>query len=264
MIVMFDSVDLTQIPTDPQAVAGYTSGSWPTYPELVRRFDRSDTRVVSIAVSAEHDAEVLDVEPFDARNSDAVNWYRRQAAKNPVFWPAFYSDLDNMPSLLRVLAAAGISRSEYRVFTAHYTYKPHLCGPQCGLSATTADATQWSDHALGRNLDESLCAESFFAPRSTPKPPPVPKIDVHHYDRFSKGRYNYDGRILVERDIVERYDKLANHPTSVNREQRHLLRQDMVVLRRLIWHYASATKPISWNVEHRGWRWNQLWARTAP
>ena len=39
----------------------------------------------------------------------------------------------------------------------------HPVASACGFGMTgKADATQYSDHALGKNLDASICAPTFF------------------------------------------------------------------------------------------------------
>lgn len=158
--VMFDSINLDQIPADAPAVAGYVGGNWPTYAQLAKRFPKA--RRLSIAVASSQDAECLDVEPGDATNDTAPRWVQRQLARG-VKKPVVYTSASNVKALLASLAVHGIQRSEIRLWTAHYTFHPHVCGPQCGFGiATTADATQWTDKALGRNLDQSLCARSFW------------------------------------------------------------------------------------------------------
>jgi hypothetical protein len=159
---MFDSVDVSQLPADAAAVAGYTAGSWPTYPTLLKSFPHA--HVLSIAIGSGYDADCLDVEPGDATPAVAAAWVKRQLLRG-VKRPVVYTSVSGMDSLLATLAAAGIKRSQVRVWTAHYTFSAHLCGPRsCGqLRSTTADATQWTDKALGRNLDESLLAPGFFA-----------------------------------------------------------------------------------------------------
>lgn len=159
--VMFDSITLDQIPASAPAVAGYVGGNWPTYNELASRFPGA--RRLSIAVSSREDAECLDVEPGDATPAVAAGWVKRQLARG-VKKPVVYSSVSGMDALLAELARAGISRNQIRVWTAHYSFTPHLCGPHsCGqLHSTTADATQWTDSALGRNLDESVTTLAFW------------------------------------------------------------------------------------------------------
>jgi hypothetical protein len=63
-IQMFDSVDVATVPNNPQAVAGYVGGHWPTYNSLVQKFPKSHH--LSIAVNSGEDAECLDIENGDA------------------------------------------------------------------------------------------------------------------------------------------------------------------------------------------------------
>lgn len=157
---MYDSVNPNEIPPGAVAVAGYTSGHWPTYPELVRRFPKA--RKLSIAVNAQHDATCLDVEPGDATNAQAPGWVRRQQRRG-VKRPVLYTSVSNAGALLSELQRNGIRRGEVRLWTAHYNRTPHLCSPSCGFGmSTVADATQYHDKALGRNLDVSLCAPGFL------------------------------------------------------------------------------------------------------
>lgn len=159
--VMFDSVSIEEIPKNADAVAGYTAGNWPTYWELVKLFPHA--QVLDIAIAASYDATCLDIETGDATPAEAPAWVRRQHQRG-VKRPVVYCSASGMDELLALLKAAGIGRHQVRVWTAHYTFAPHVCGPHsCGeLQSTTADATQWTDQALGRNLDQSLVREGFF------------------------------------------------------------------------------------------------------
>lgn len=165
-LTMFDSIDLSQIPKDAEAVAGYTSGRWPTFNEIPARFPHAHH--LSIAVTAEHDADCLDIEAGDARPDQAALWVRRQDARG-IRKPVVYCSVSQANTLVGLLAASGVPRNHYRLWTAHYTGKPHLCSQLCfaGLK-TVADATQYTDKALGRNLDASLVSDGFF---TAPKPP---------------------------------------------------------------------------------------------
>jgi hypothetical protein len=159
-LMMYDSVTVGEIPRSATAVAGYVNGHFVTFPSLEQRFPSAHR--MSIAVSSAADAECLDVEPGDATNEVAPAWVKRQIQRG-VKRPVIYTSLSNAASLLHALAGAGIKRGDIRLWTAHYTFKPHRCTPACGFGFnTTADATQWTNHSLGRNLDESLCDDSFF------------------------------------------------------------------------------------------------------
>ena len=169
-LTMFDSVDVTEIPMDAKAVAGYVNGKWPTYWTLVTQFPHAEK--VSIAVTADRDADCLDVERGDATPDEAPGWVKRQIARG-VQRPIVYASVSRAPELLVILRLHGITRSKIRLWTAHYTHE-HLCDYRCGL-LKRADATQWTDRALGRNLDASLVGPTFF-----PSPKPVDKVALRH------------------------------------------------------------------------------------
>jgi acetyl-CoA acetyltransferase len=158
--IMYDSVDLAQIPGDAPAVAGYVGGHWPTYVQLARRFPHA--RRLSIAVNASEPAETLDVEAGDARPDQAPAWVRQQIARG-VRRPVVYGAVSQMQEIVNLLTQAGLRRQDYRLWSAHFTGRPHVCGPACGFGMRElADATQYTDKALGRVLDESLTTAGFW------------------------------------------------------------------------------------------------------
>lgn len=168
LITMYDAITVDAIPPDAIAAAGYVDGAWPTAALLAGRFPH----VLTVAVSAAHDADCLDIETGDANPESAASWYLRQRARG-ISRPALYASASVMQaSVVPVIEAAGIIRSAVRLWSAHYTGKPHICGPaSCGAMSIEADGTQWTDTALGRDLDESLLLGGFFG---TPAPAPAP------------------------------------------------------------------------------------------
>src|SRR6266446_1131884 len=151
---MYDSTRLDQIPLDAPAVAGYIGGRFQTFSKLLVLFPKA--KHLSIAVASRFDADCLDVEPGDAPPLFAPAWVKRQQVRG-VKRPVVYTSVSGAQSLLDLLAKNGISRNAIRLWTAHYTHVEHLCGPQCGFGMkTVADATQWTNKALGRELDQSL------------------------------------------------------------------------------------------------------------
>ena len=162
--ILYDSIDVTQIPLDAPAVAGYVNGSWATWPSLAVKFPRAQR--LSIAVTAASDADCLDIEAGDATVADAPGWYARQKTRGAAR-PCFYASASVMGALVNTLQAAGISRSLVRLWSAHYgsSLGAHVCAPAtCGEVPIPMDGTQWTSMALGRNLDQSLVADDFFAP----------------------------------------------------------------------------------------------------
>ena len=230
-VKMYDSVTVDEIPSDAPAVAGYVNGRFVTFPTLERRFPRAHH--VSIAVSSSADAECLDVEPGNATNEVAPAWVERQARRG-VKHPVIYTSLSNAASLLDTLARAGIKRSDIRLWTAHHTDKPHRCSPACGFGlTTTADATQWTKHALGRNLDESLCDDSFFG--------------VHEI-RFTRN----------ERRTIDLIQKLRSRPpTPARRAAIEARRATLLVYRAKL---RAAAKLSGWDVADRRARYQAILA----
>ena len=163
-VVMWDDVTVSLFPrlasTSPDAVAGYRDGRFANEQQLARAFPNH--RHLWIVVNAADNADCLDIERGDATPAQAPTWVKRQHARG-VKRPVLYCSISAAPAVLEQLAAAGIHRPEIRLWSAHYTGRPHICGPQtCGFSNIVADATQWTSRAFNRDLDESLCSPDFF------------------------------------------------------------------------------------------------------
>ncbi len=159
---MFDSAYNDQFPDDPEAVAGYVDGGLgdqPNYEWLAGHFPAA--RHLSIALVPGDDADVLDIETGAAVSSDAAAWHARQLAAGAAR-PCFYANASTMEELL-LPAISSLPRSSYRLWSAHYTGEAHICGPSsCHALSVSADGTQWTSSALGRDLDQSLLAAGFF------------------------------------------------------------------------------------------------------
>jgi len=223
-ITMYDSVDVSQIPVTAEAVAGYTTGLYPTFPVLAQRFPHA--HLLSIAVDSGEDADCLDVETGDGTPADAPAWYRRQIKLGKKL-PCFYANSSTMPSVVAALTKSGIPRSQYRVWTAHYTGVPHI--------EPGSDATQWYDKALGRNLDISWCKDTFFASAS---------------DTWQPGD---------EVNWCREWDKIIARKTLAAHLRRLYLRSRMLLRRRAITKAAHRT---GWSIANRLYRYNQLRNRT--
>lgn len=159
---MYDAVTLSNIPSHPFAVAGYTAGRYTTWPSLLRDFPAAHH--ISIAIQASLHADCLDVEPGDAVPSQAGTWALadiRAGFKRP----CLYSDLSEMPAVRASLAAAGLTRSRYLLWLAWYRFTPGL--------VSGYDAVQWTDRALGRSLDESTVTLDFLTIAQPPYVAPI-------------------------------------------------------------------------------------------
>lgn len=159
-IVMFDSVDTPLLPAGNFAYAGYVDGRFANYNAIRARFPKA--HVLSIAVFARDDAECLDIETGDATPAQAAGWVARQFLRG-VSRPCLYSSASVMHEIIAALKLAGIPRNTLRLWSAHYTFTSHVCGPSsCGEMGTDADGTQWTDRSGGINLDESVLRDDFF------------------------------------------------------------------------------------------------------
>lgn len=250
-LTMYDSVTISEIPADPEAVAGYVSGSFTNYDALVAAFPKAFH--LSIATFDGAIARCLDVEPGDAVNGQAPAWFRIAVTHLSGEKPVLYTSASNVQPLIDVMAGAGIARSEYFVWSAHYTNVPHICAPS-GCGYPQADATQYTDTALGRNLDASLVSDPFFGSKPKPKPKPDP------YDRFQTGPFDSPWGKLDERAVVKDYDRLRQHGV-LNRQKLKPVRAQLRFLADRVWTVAHNPlvhgKP-TWDQFYRGWRFQQL------
>ena len=205
---MIDSIESPQTTGTPipqailtaQAVAAYIAGnSWPTYgpyaaarPDLVKA-----GRLVSITLTASARARCLDIESGGATAGQAPGWFKFRADTTEGL-PILYTFASNVSTVVNTMASAGISRDRYLIWSAHYTFTPHICAPGvCGFPQ--ADGTQYTDRVAG-NCDGSLMGPQCF--RSTPTPtPPEGTVAI-------AAAQNQDGRLAV---FVELADGSVKH-----------------------------------------------------
>jgi hypothetical protein len=154
---MFDDTDVALLPSGYTAYAGYVDGIYANVSAIRSRFPGA--HVLAIDVNASNiGANCLDVEPGDATNAAALVWTKAKLSSR-TGTPVLYTSAGNAQSLINVLAAGGVSRSQYLLWSAHYNGVEHICG-QDGYPQ--ADGTQFTDTAMGRSLDESEVNSSFF------------------------------------------------------------------------------------------------------
>lgn len=176
---MYDSVDVGQIPATAAMVAGYVDGHWPTAQLLSQRFPRA-RRVTITVLGGDLTANVVDIETGDCNPTSGVAWAKRKvvAGKGQ---PTPYTNLSTLAAVLHQIDAQGLPRTT-PIWTAHYTGRPHLCGAACfaGLGLPWQPhvvATQYTDKALGKNLDASLVAD--YWPGVDPAPKPAAPVYVY-------------------------------------------------------------------------------------
>lgn len=181
-ILMFDDVNVSLLPPGYTAYAAYGDGRYENASAVKARFPNAHILVIDVRGSY-HNGDVLDIEKGDATNADAVAWFNARKGKTVATdKPVFYTSASNVSALVTLLAAHGITRSQYLIWSAHYGRGNHICSPStCGYPQ--ADGTQWTSSAMGKSLDESTVNEWFF------KVPPRPTVNItkaivalDHYD----------------------------------------------------------------------------------
>ncbi len=252
-LLMLDCVDVHAVAgLKFYALAGYAGGSWPTFAPEVAAYPAlaKANRVLSYAVNVTEDAELADCETGDLTVAQVRDiWLPRQFGRK-VWRPGVYANLSRWrdEGLQDALAHYG---SQIRRIVADWTYVegPVLSGFDC---------QQFSDHYANRNVDGNSCLPSFFAPTAQP-----PHVNHPHYDWFSDGLFpTHKWGHLNERKTVEHYDQLRLHPDKhvielhVSKAHlRWLAERDLFEAKHGSPH---ANHRPSWDVDHRGWRYQQL------
>jgi peptidoglycan hydrolase-like protein with peptidoglycan-binding domain len=180
MGTMFDTVNdpartFAGLPVE--AVAAYGNGRFANFAAAKREFPRA--HLLEIDVSGQGIGNAGDFEPGDMAYSSAGRW-AKQRLDAGVWRPVLYFSVSNWQAVFQSLNAAGVPRSKVRIWTAHYTGRPHLCSSACNRAVSgTADATQWgspdargtlpSPYA-GHNVDVSITANDFWSDTAPPPP----------------------------------------------------------------------------------------------
>lgn len=137
--VMYDAIRPTLIPDPaPAVVAGYVGGAWPSWhgyidtngvsvPSVRTLFPRAVH--VSVAVSPDLDAHVLDCERFDATPVQCPAWAVRQRARGSVAY--VYMNASTWPSVVAAFDAAHVPQPQYWV--ADYSSAPIIPPGAAGL-----------------------------------------------------------------------------------------------------------------------------------
>lgn len=114
MRFMYDSINVARLPATAKMFAGYVNGRWPTFNTLRAAYPRATC--ISIAVTVDVDADVLDVEKGDAYPTQAPAWVVRQ--RNRGATPTVYCSLNTWPEVKQAFADAGVDEPLYWI--AHY------------------------------------------------------------------------------------------------------------------------------------------------
>jgi hypothetical protein len=193
------------------------------------------------------DADILDIEKFDASPATFPGWAKNYKGSLPL--PAGYCSASLIAVVVSVMLDHGWKRDQFLIQSAHYGAGQHICGPgTCGFPQ--ADSTQWADKGRhGQNTDLTIYADHFFGPEPPPKPDP-------HYAWFDTQKRLVLGG-MSEVALVREYDRLRamQHP---NKARLAALRVRLRVGASRLWLIAHAERPPSWGKFYRGMRREQL------
>jgi hypothetical protein len=271
--LMQDTVTPSVIPPDPWAVAGYgIGGSWPDYPALVSLFPQAHHLKISPTPGHGDDFDAVDSESRDYAPQEAAEEIPKLKPPN-LLLPCGYASASAVEELIDLTVSQGLKREQFFVWSAHYNFVPHICGPGA-CEYPKADFTQFTDHEFALNIDGSMVpAVGIFRDTVKPKPP----VDPHHYLWFASsvekgglpgGPFKDLGKWkeLDERHTVKKYDTAMMHPHLHEHELDDLKDQCHALAIRINTkaHEQAKGGLVPWNDFRRfGWREQQLLHRAA-
>lgn len=109
---LYDGITASEVPGDGWGVAGYVDGRWPDFAALESRFPH--VQHISITVSAQGTATVLDVEQDDATPAQAPGWAARMRARG-IAHPVVYMNSATWQTVKDEFAAQGVAPPLYWV-----------------------------------------------------------------------------------------------------------------------------------------------------
>lgn len=246
-LAMYDSTTVSALPRSASVVAGYTSGWWPTFPSLASAFPNAYR--ISIAVNASHYAQCLDVEPGDATPAQVAGWITADKAHG-YSKPCVYSSLSEWAQIRAAVSSATLA-GVYK-WDADWTYSAHL---DAGY-----DATQWTDHYNGTNVDASTVTYA-FAGKTAPKPNVTPATAME-YQRYDATVRHFGNTTARERNTVQQWDK-SRCENPVRRAVCKSSRNHLQKLRKRLLNLHAAGR--AWSKPAKPWpagpRNQQMWKR---
>lgn len=167
-----DSVTASSLARGKAVYAGYYNGSFANLTTIANRVGPGPI-IVSVSPNGANGARAIDIESGDAVPSDAPRFWHNSNHGGTGYGqkdegiPIFYTSAGDVQSVINYLTWAGISRSKYLIWSAHWIGY-HICGESvCGYPQ--ADATQYSDAGY---VDNDVWYSYCFSGATTTSPPP--------------------------------------------------------------------------------------------
>lgn len=200
MRTMYDGITPGRLPHGGQLYASYVDGHWPNYRQLATTSAAIGAVHVSIAVDPAHDAQVLDVELYDATPAQAVPWAVRQRRRGQV--PTVYSNTSTWPAIRAAFKAAGVALPQW--WAANYSLTKNSPLP-AGAIALQYDSQP--------GYDTSHVA-AFWPGVDKPKPTPKPTAKPRHVVRAEDTLYSIAKGWHVSLAALEHANPHAGHPAG--------------------------------------------------
>lgn len=161
-----DSISATGMSGGLFFYCGYGAGSFTNFGEVTARFPGK--KYISI-VPFVATGDCLDVEPGDAVPANCPSFVRDNPHPAHTAKPVIYTSAGDVQAVIDALSAAGIQRTAYIIWSAHWIGQ-HICSPaSCGYPQ--ADMTQYASNA---NFDSD---EAFtWVWNTTPVTPQFPMM----------------------------------------------------------------------------------------
>jgi hypothetical protein len=151
--------------------AGYYNGTFANLTGIAQ-WVGPNAIIVGVSPNGANGARCIDVEPGDATPSACPAFYHNSNHGGPGYGqndngkPIIYTSAGDIQSVINEMSAAGISRSSYLIWSAHWIGY-HICGPGiCGYPQ--ADACQYADNGF---VDSDVWYSYCFAPVVAPPTP---------------------------------------------------------------------------------------------
>jgi peptidoglycan hydrolase-like protein with peptidoglycan-binding domain len=161
-----DSVGVSSLQAGLAVYAGYAYGPFNNWAALVARFGGKKLVSISPVVESAVFVNCLDIEPGNASPSSGPAFVRLPNHGSGVTKPVIYCSAGDIDAVNSAMSDAGISRSEYFIWSAHWIGL-HICSPSsCGYPQ--ADACQY---ASNNSFDSDVWGDGIFGAAPPPPPP---------------------------------------------------------------------------------------------
>lgn len=201
---MYDGITPARLPNDGAIYASYVDGHWPNFGRLAGLFP--GRLCVSIAVNPAHDAQVLDVELYDATPDQVPAWAARQRRRGQV--PTIYCNTATWPSVVRSCHRAGAALPLW--WAANYDLDGSAL--PAGAIALQYRSTPGYDLSIVAPYWPGVDRPPARKPPA-PRPPARP-ARVTHVVRAGENLSNIAAAWHVSLSALERANPRAGHPAG--------------------------------------------------